>query len=81
VRLVECINERRFQFFSKVPPVFDGNVDGSYGDLPIVAQINKITEGKEDENIKGKNMFICSIHTDNVLEVNKRNLELPQSRI
>jgi len=49
---------------------------------PTVAQI-KSPEGKEDEKIKGKSMSICScisygIHKDNVLEVNKRNLGLPQ---
>jgi len=38
---------------------------------------NKITEGKKDEKIKGKNMSICScisygIHKDNVLEVSKK---------
>ena len=47
---------------------------------------NKITEGKKDEEIKGKSMSICScisygIHKDNVLEVSKRNLGLPQGRI
>jgi len=44
---------------------------------------NKISERKEDEKIKGKSMCICScisygIHKDNVLEVSKRNLGLPQ---
>jgi len=38
---------------------------------------NKITEGKEDEKIKGKSMSICNcisygIHKDNVLEVSKK---------
>ena len=47
---------------------------------------NKITKGKEDEEIKGKNMPICScisygIHKDNVLEVSKNNLGLSQGRI
>jgi len=43
-----------------------------------IRDTNKIKEGKEDENIKGKNMSLCScisygIHKDNVLEISKRN--------
>ena len=52
---------------------------------PTVAQIKSQKEKKYEE-IKGKSMPICScisygIHKNNVLEVSKSNMGLPQGRI